>query len=116
MKCLSIRQPWAYLITAGLKDIENRDWPTRLRGPVLIHAGKYRPGEAEIIAIEEEFGIRIPRASLQYGGVIGQATITDCVESSASRWFCGEFGFVLTGARVLPFRPLSGRLGFFDVE
>ena len=26
MKALSIRQPWAWLICAGYKDIENRDW------------------------------------------------------------------------------------------
>jgi hypothetical protein len=28
MKILSIRQPWAYLITQGSKNIENRRWPT----------------------------------------------------------------------------------------
>jgi hypothetical protein len=38
MKILSIRQPWAYLITRGSKNIENRSWPTNYRGPVLIHA------------------------------------------------------------------------------
>jgi hypothetical protein len=38
MKILSIRQPWAYLITRGSKNIENRGWPTNYRGPVLIHA------------------------------------------------------------------------------
>ena len=40
MKALSIRQPWAWLIVNGHKDIENRSWPTRFRGPVLIHAAK----------------------------------------------------------------------------
>lgn len=25
MKCLSIQQPWAWLIVNGFKDIENRD-------------------------------------------------------------------------------------------
>ena len=39
MKALSIRQPWAHRILREGKDIENRDWPTRYRGPVLIHAG-----------------------------------------------------------------------------
>ncbi|MCB2188832.1 MAG: ASCH domain-containing protein [Deltaproteobacteria bacterium] len=38
MKCLSIRQPWASLIVAGMKDVENRSWATKYRGPVLIHA------------------------------------------------------------------------------
>ena len=37
---LSIRQPWAWLILNAGKDIENREWPTRFRGRVLIHASK----------------------------------------------------------------------------
>jgi hypothetical protein len=38
MKILSIRQPWASLIVAGVKDVENRTWPMRYRGRVLIHS------------------------------------------------------------------------------
>ena len=30
----------AALFAAGLKTVEVRTWPTRRRGPVLIHAGK----------------------------------------------------------------------------
>lgn len=26
MKALSFKQPWAWLICAGYKDVENRDW------------------------------------------------------------------------------------------
>ena len=49
MKALSIRQPWAELIVAGLKDIENRTWRTDYRGPVLIHAGmKIEPIDADL--------------------------------------------------------------------
>lgn len=40
MKALSIRQPWAWMILHAGKDIENREWPTRFRGRVLIHASK----------------------------------------------------------------------------
>ena len=32
MKILSICQPWAYLISSGSKNIENRTWPTKYRG------------------------------------------------------------------------------------
>jgi len=38
MKALSIKQPWAYLIANGIKDVENRTWQTKYRGWVLIHA------------------------------------------------------------------------------
>lgn len=40
MKAITIKQPWASLIAAGLKDIENRTWKTNFRGRVLIHAAK----------------------------------------------------------------------------
>lgn len=39
MKALSIRQPWASFIIWGLKDVENRSWPTEYGGPFLVHAG-----------------------------------------------------------------------------
>jgi hypothetical protein len=38
--CLSIRQPWAWLVAHGWKNIENRTWPTGFRGRFLIHAAK----------------------------------------------------------------------------
>ena len=38
MKTITIKQPWAWLIIEGVKDIENRTWPTKFRGRVLIHA------------------------------------------------------------------------------
>lgn len=43
MKALTIRQPWASLIAAGVKTIETRSWSTKYRGPLAIHAGKHEP-------------------------------------------------------------------------
>jgi len=40
MKALTIRQPWASLISLGVKTIETRSWSTKYRGPLAIHAGK----------------------------------------------------------------------------
>ncbi|HDU8694716.1 TPA: ASCH domain-containing protein, partial [Morganella morganii subsp. morganii] len=40
MKAISIRQPWAWLIVNGHKDIENRSWRTKYRGQVLVHASQ----------------------------------------------------------------------------
>lgn len=36
-RALSVRAPWAGLIVAGAKRIENRTWRTRHRGPIWIH-------------------------------------------------------------------------------
>ena len=43
MKALTVRQPWASLIAAGVKTIETRSWSTKYRGPLAIHAGKHEP-------------------------------------------------------------------------
>ena len=38
VKCLSVRNPLSYLICAGIKDIEDRSWQTKYRGPIFIHS------------------------------------------------------------------------------
>jgi hypothetical protein len=38
VKCLSISNPWSYLIAAGVKSVENRLWTTPYRGRVYIHS------------------------------------------------------------------------------
>jgi hypothetical protein len=116
MKALSIRQPWAWLIANGHKDIENRQWKTYHRGPILIHAAKgmTRDEYAFALTMAEEQGIELPAfADLERGGIVGVAEITDCVTQDASPWFCGDFGFVMKNARPLPFQPCNGKLGFF---
>jgi hypothetical protein len=42
--------------------------------------------------------------------------IITCVRTSESRWFFGPYGFVIHHASPLPFRPLNGQLGFFEVD
>lgn len=36
---LTLRQPWASLVAAGVKPVENRVWGVSHRGPLAIHAG-----------------------------------------------------------------------------
>lgn len=142
MRALSIRQPWAWLIVrpdivdeelrrqayaSGLmKDIENRSWPTKFRGRVLIHASKgmtraeYEDARSFIfmdLGIPPE--IRLPpREALERGGIVGIATITDCVVPACQKspWHIeGAFGFRIADAMPLPFIECKGALGFFDV-
>lgn len=117
MKALSILQPWAWLIVNGHKDIENRNWWTGFRGPVLIHAGKTYPKrdyESDVEDYTHAYG-SYPLREEMIGGIVGIATIVDCVKQSESPWFNGPYGFVLRDARPLPFRPYRGQLGFFEV-
>ena len=117
MKAISIRQPWAALIVAGIKDIENRSWPTQFRGKVLIHAAQKIDKAG--IEMMKKMGLQKPfiDSLLQYtGGVIGEAEIVDCVKKSDSGWWEGPYGFVLKNAKVLKFKPMKGKLGIFEVE
>lgn len=113
MKALSIQQPWAWLIVNGYKRIENRSWRTSFRGPVLIHAGKTVDKEG-IQYVTRECGFTLPQ--LDRGGIVGKGIITDCVSQSDSFWFVGPYGFVLEDPQPLPFVPLRGQLGFFEVS
>lgn len=118
VKALSVQQPWAWLIVNGYKDIENRTWPTHVRGWVLVHAGKNLDAEAmEDMKSLEAYGVGfgVPEI-LETGGILGAMYIEDCVREYDSEWFEGPFGFRIKKAIPLPFIPLRGQLGFFDVS
>lgn len=121
MKAISIRQPWAWLIVNGYKDIENRSWNTKYRGPVLIHASKgmtwhqYLLVQAICESMPSSHRITLPPFDeLERGGIVGYAHIIGTTRESESPWFFGPVGFQLVGAKPLPFIPLKGRLSFFE--
>ena len=118
---LSLHQPWAWAIIHGGKDIENRSWPTRVRGEVIIHATKrFRPDEiAEALDIMAPH-LKGPPPSVeaigrQVGGVVGRVRIVDCVTQSESPWFMGPYGFVLEDQMPLGFVQWPGARGFWPV-
>lgn len=119
MMAISIRQPWAWAILHGGKDVENRVWPTKYRGSILIHAAKrYEPDDEEFVArtAYETASVSFPgRDALRCGGIVGAAYLARCVTDMDSPWFFGPFGFELTCARPLPFFATPGRLGLFRV-
>ena len=50
------------------------------------------------------------------GILLGMVEMFDCVTWSDSEWFNGPYGFLLRNPKPIPFIPLRGKLGFFDVE
>ena len=118
MKALSIRQPWAWLIIHGGKNIENRSWHTKHRGQFLVHAAKGMTSNefTQALLFCSERGLPMPdRDDMQRGGIIGSVDLVDSVDQSDSPWYTGEKGFVLRDPKPLPFAPLKGRLNFFNV-
>lgn len=110
---LTIFQPYAWLIVAGFKPIENRGWSTTYRGPLIIHAGA-KMHDHPIHEIERRYRVKIDPRLLRLGGVIGEVDLVDVVTQHPSPWFTGPFGFVLQNPRPLPFRYLRGGQGIFE--
>lgn len=111
-RALSIQQPWAWLIVHGFKPVENRNWPTRVRGLIGIHAGLKVDAEGYEWVRRHFPEIKLPNL-FDVGGIVGRARLVDCVEEHDSPWFVGRYGFVLADAEPLPLMPCRGKLGFF---
>lgn len=139
MKALSLWQPHAQAIALGVKPWETRDWATRYRGPLAIHAAKrewsdtgswHEDARRKLRRVMERTG----RFEMSYGAVVCVAELVDCVPTRELRgvipqddefWGdfsdgetgAGRFAFRLRNVRVLdePF-PVRGQQGFFDVQ
>jgi hypothetical protein len=92
VKCLSVKQPWAWAIMAGLKDVENRSWEpyervrgqrVKVRGRLLIHASA-RPDD-EGRRFIASLGVQTPR-DLPNGVILGSVVLADVVTNSTSPW------------------------------
>ena len=125
---LSIRQPWAWLIVNGFKDVENRTWRTHFRGRIYVHAAKGMTraeyDEARRVALHIRPAIELPAyEEMERGGIVGAVDVTGCEacdfderKPEQSPWAIGPFAFTLANAEALPFRACRGSLGFFKPE
>jgi len=84
LKVLSLKQPWATLIAIGAKKIETRSWPTKHRGPLLIHASAswdkagrelFKHPVCNDILLMEGFG---EMDLIPLGKIVGFAQVNDC--------------------------------------
>ena len=127
---ISVKQPWAALLVAGVKTVEVRTWRTNQRGRVLIHASKIpddRPEGWALITTPELKAL----AELR-GGFIGVGDLTNCVRyptaeafaatveqhRNAPEWFrpAGLYGFVFQNLRPIAYHAYPGQTMFFTVS
>lgn len=99
MKALTIKQPYASLITAGIKHYETRSWKTKYRGSLAIHSGKetfrkllrerfpvasngytYHPLYYEYKKFMDIVSSFLDLDNLQYGAVLGTVDLVDCLK------------------------------------
>lgn len=94
MKVITIKQPFASLIAAGIKEYEFRTWKTNYRGEVLIHAGK---------GIDKKAMEKFSCYNLTYpvGCIIAKAEMVDCVPiDSVARTLLKEKNELIYGSVV----------------
>lgn len=134
MKTITIKQPWASLICSGIKDIENRTWPTKFRGRVLVHAAskswlwhkvlQYLSPALKEFAIKNKW-TRTWLENLQTGAIIGSVEIVDCFINHPSIWAEKTDGYdldspiihnwVLANPIMFPEPiPAKGKLSFWE--
>lgn len=90
MKAITVWQPWAWLLAAGIKHDETRSWRTNYRGEILIHSAKkefhevaplmtieaYAALEAELF--RRRMNLMDRNRYFHTGAIIGTAILTDC--------------------------------------
>lgn len=128
MKTLSIKNPWAWLIAKGFKDIENRSWKTKFRGTFLIHSTQkwdQRASEMSLLLtrdqwdeLDENIHDRVfLQTNIPTSAIIGQVDLVDCVQNSKSIWAEeGQWHWVLDNAiyydNYIP--DVKGKLSFWE--
>jgi len=119
---LSVRQPWAWAIIFGGKDVENRSWQAvnhglKCRGRVAVHAsaGMTKSEYEDAAEFMASIGVDCPPAiDLWRGGIVGSVEVTDVVSESDSKWFFGPRGLMLANPEPSIFVRVRGQLGYFN--
>lgn len=111
MRCLAVRQPWAQLITDGVKTVELRTWPTHYRGSLVIVAAVNRARER----LDPWAEVDGPR-----GAVVAVTRLVDVRPATRmdSAGACappceGEWAWVLHDVRPVKPIPTLGQLGLW---
>ena len=136
MKTLSLTQPWATLIAIGAKKIETRSWGTNHRGPLVIHASKAFPRDAQDFCAKEPFRTVLQTHfgpdwypnDLPLGCILAITTLKTCMrmtehliagiespERDFGNYEVGRYAWFLGEPHVLPEPiPAKGSLGLWE--
>jgi hypothetical protein len=139
LRCISLWQPWASLMACGAKFLETREWNTRIRGRIGIHASQTTHGIRDVLAMRSTpKGIRTIKAMeaalgleiadwlkmLAFGKLVAAGALveTHAADTALRRWPqqqpFGNFGpgrFAHEYRDLVPFDPIPmrGSQGFF---
>jgi hypothetical protein len=126
MKVLTLSQPWASFLAAGIKKVETRSWETSFRGRFAIHASKQVADPEALKRIMRSLSLS---EELPYGVIIGTAELFQCVpiemlegtmydtriERLLGDWSPGRYGWIMQYAITFnkPI-PARGHSGFWE--
>ena len=127
-KTLSIKNPWAWLIAKGLKDVENRTWRTNYRGKLLIHVSKkWDSGFRDMSNMfsfeqwntlsEDHQRQLITQLNMPTGCIIGEVEVIDCVKDYDSIWSVeGQYQWILNNPILYkkPIPNVKGKLSIWN--
>ncbi|XP_017780567.1 PREDICTED: activating signal cointegrator 1 [Nicrophorus vespilloides] len=127
--CLSMHQPWASLLVAGIKIHEGRTWRTDHRGRLWIAAGAKQPEDEDILTCEEMYRVIYNDDTIKFpkkyptGCLLGCVFVEDCLEQSAYRekYPDGEsdspYVLICSNPIILPvFYPMQGQHKIFQLS
>jgi hypothetical protein len=95
--CLSMHQPWASLLIAGIKTVEGREWPTAHRGRLWIASTVQACDPTEAEEMRQEYEERVSRGEQEElpwpehfpsSMLLGCIEVTDCIDQEEYRERC----------------------------
>lgn len=121
IRAITIWEPYASCLAQNIKKIETRNWKTKYRGLLLIHAASRRLStpEKNLQAKLRELSIE---PKLHPGCIIAKGVLTNCIEItskmieaenkleiSLGNWYKGYFAWILEDIQQIKPIPTQGK-------
>ncbi len=115
IKCLTLKQPWAWAIFNLGKNIENRGWKIDYRGLLYIHSGLNYDSAGEAW-IKERFDVDFP-GGFDFGAILGSVNLTEISSFHGSWAMPNQWHWKIENPMVLqnPFK-VRGHQGIWNFE
>lgn len=129
MKVISIKEPFATLITNGTKKIETRSWKTNYRGELFIHASGKKPAKE---FLTNDFVKNITKdIKMNYGNIICKCNLVDCIymdekfietikknprEYNCGDYKIGRYAWIIDNIEPIYPLPAKGRLNIWNYD
>lgn len=129
MKVISIKEPFATLITNGTKKIETRSWKTNYRGELFIHASRKNLAKE---FLTNEFVVNLTKnMDMNYGNIICKCNLVDCIymdekfinyikqnpiEYNCGEYKIGRYAWVMEDVEPIYPIPAKGQLNIWNFD